>query len=52
MKSKQLKELAERLQYLNEWRRGAESEMPPTKQITQDIDEAIKVIRKYNDKNR
>lgn len=40
-----LTKLAERLQYYNDCRRGAETEQPNATQIGQDIDAAIEVIK-------
>lgn len=42
-----MKNLVERLNYFNEWRRGAKTEMPNTKQIGLDIDSAIIIINQY-----
>lgn len=39
-----LRSLAERLKYYNEWRRGAETEQPHPKQLGQDIDAAIMIV--------
>lgn len=37
-------ELVARLRYYNEWRRGADTEMPEPKQIGEDIDEACDAL--------
>ena len=47
MNQKDIKDLIHRLQYYNEWRRGADTEMPPPKQIGADIDAAVEVLRKH-----
>jgi len=45
MNQQELKNLIHRLQYYNEWRRGADTEMPQPKQIGLDIDAAVEVLR-------
>lgn len=42
-----MKNLAERLNYFNEWRRGAKTKMPNTAQIGLDIDSAIIIINQH-----
>lgn len=42
--SEDIKALIDRLQYYNEWRRGADTEMPEPRQIGQDIDDAIALL--------
>jgi hypothetical protein len=45
-KKKDTKDLIDRLRYYNDWRRGADTEMPEPKQIGQDIDDAISLLEK------
>jgi hypothetical protein len=45
MNQQDLKNLIDRLEYYNEWRRGADTEMPQPKQIGRDIDAAVEVLR-------
>jgi hypothetical protein len=44
-------EIIKRLEYYNEWRRGADTEMPRPKEIGKTIDAAIKEVKKINKKN-
>jgi hypothetical protein len=47
MDTEELKNLIHRLQYYNEWRRGADTEMPEPKQIGRDIDVAVEVLETH-----
>ena len=47
MQREEIKQLITRLEQYNEWRRGADTEMPPPKQIGADIDAAVEVLREY-----
>jgi len=46
MSSEDTKDLIDRLRYYNDWRRGADTEMPEPKQIGQDIDDVISLLEK------
>ena len=43
-------EIADKLEYYNEWRRGADTEMPDTKELGIAIEEAVKVLREVEAK--
>lgn len=46
--TKDTRELIERLEYYNKWRRGADTEQPDPKQLGRDIDMAIKLLKSYD----
>jgi hypothetical protein len=47
MNQQDLKDLIHRLEYYNEWRRGADTEMPEPKQIGADIYAAVEILREF-----
>lgn len=47
-----LKSLADRLKYYNEWRRGSDTEQPNPTQIGRDIDAAVEIIKDEIEKSK
>ena len=45
-------EIADKLEYYNEWRRGADTKMPNPKKLGIAIEEAVKVLREVEAKNK
>jgi hypothetical protein len=46
----EIEEIIKRLEYYNEWRRGADTKMPRPKDIGKTIDAAIAELKKINKK--
>lgn len=52
MSNKELSELIYRIEYFNEWRRGGDTAMPHPKQIGEDIDSAVELLKQQLKKEK